>query len=146
MGKKWPKCHFLTSYFFLGWVGLGLWGVRRFHNNIYMFLHPRELVDCEHPILHTIFGYDCDAVPQQPTKNYCRRQGDIHVVNQLTGLRTVLPSHLRISPRSQGVGRGAPAMSPLLRASYRDFSTSGRGVWKYCSRAIISIGRNTCRL
>ena len=23
VGKKWPKCHFST-YFFLGWVGLGL--------------------------------------------------------------------------------------------------------------------------
>ena len=41
-GKSGPKCHFF-NLFFLG-VGLALgWGVRRFHNNIYMFPNPTEI-------------------------------------------------------------------------------------------------------
>ena len=30
------------TYFFLGWVGLGLWGVRRFHSDIHAFFNPTE--------------------------------------------------------------------------------------------------------
>ena len=39
-GKKWPKCHFWPNFC---WVELALgWGVRRFHNNDYMFPNPTE--------------------------------------------------------------------------------------------------------
>ena len=31
----------LLTYLFLGWVGLGLGGVRRFHDNICMFSNPK---------------------------------------------------------------------------------------------------------
>ena len=39
--KKWPKCHFLTFFFLVG-LALG-WGVRRFHNKIYMFSYPERI-------------------------------------------------------------------------------------------------------
>ena len=39
VGKKWPKCRFLTCFF--SRVGLASgWGVRRFHDNIHMFSNP----------------------------------------------------------------------------------------------------------
>ena len=39
-GKKWPKCHSKPIF---SWVGLALgWGVRRFHNVIYMFSDPTQ--------------------------------------------------------------------------------------------------------
>ena len=42
-GKTWPKCHFLRR---ISWVGLALgWGVRRFHDNIYLFSNPTLLVE-----------------------------------------------------------------------------------------------------
>ena len=42
----------LLTWSFLGWVGLGLalgWGVRRFHNNVYVFFNPTELDISQRP-------------------------------------------------------------------------------------------------
>ena len=49
----------LFFFFLLGWVGLGLGGVRRFHNNIYIFSNPTEFGCISHPIYRC---YDMLAV------------------------------------------------------------------------------------
>ena len=47
VGKSGPNT---TFNLILSWVGLALgWGVRRFHNNIYMFSSPTELGQSQTP-------------------------------------------------------------------------------------------------
>ena len=46
-----------SPIFSWGWVRLGLWGVRRFHDNIYMFSNPTEVgKNRKHPTINSKKG------------------------------------------------------------------------------------------
>ena len=61
----------LLTSFFLVWAGHGLWGVRRFHNDIPMFTNPTEYGKSQRPTKQT-------AVNSTAAKNSSTAQAKHH--------------------------------------------------------------------